>query len=231
MFQDDTDERIWRGHERHRGRDFERGPHGPRGPRGGRGHPHGPGGHGPGGFFPFALGAMFGRGPAVRRGDVRSGVLALLAEGPMHGYQIMQELTERSGGAWRPSAGSVYPTLQQLEDEGLVRAEERDGRRVYTLTEQGAAAAARAQEAGAPWEMDRTQDGRELATLVMQLGRAAMQVRQVGSANAVDEAGKILSRARRDMYRLLAEDEFEDDGGVASSDASPETEQPGTGEA
>src|SRR5262245_2110311 len=90
-----------------------------------RGHGHGLGA----GFRMLFL----GRGPSVRRGDVRSAILALLAEAPMHGYQVITELAERSGGEWRPSAGSVYPTLQQLEDEGLVRAQERDGRRVYEL--------------------------------------------------------------------------------------------------
>src|SRR6188472_4443264 len=82
-----------------------------------------------------------GRGRGARRGDVRSAILALLAESPMHGYQIITELGERSGGEWRPSAGSVYPTLQQLEDEGLVRSEASDGRRVMALTDAGREAA------------------------------------------------------------------------------------------
>src|SRR6266480_2634349 len=85
---------------------------------------------GPGGF----PGQFFGRGPRVGRGDVRAAILVLLAEGPKHGYQVMQELTERSGGMWRPSPGSIYPTLQLLEDEGLVRSAESDGRRVFELT-------------------------------------------------------------------------------------------------
>ena len=61
------------------------------------------------------------RGPRVKRGDVRAAALALLAEEPPNGYQIIQEISERSGGVWRPSPGSVYPALQQLEDEGLIR--------------------------------------------------------------------------------------------------------------
>src|SRR5689334_14343021 len=73
------------------------------------------------------------RGPRARRGDVRAALIVLLAEEPLNGYQLMQAIEERSGGAWRPSPGSVYPTLQQLEDEGLVKAVERDGQRVFEL--------------------------------------------------------------------------------------------------
>ncbi len=76
----------------------------------------------------------------MRRGIIRDAILHLLAEQPMHGYQVMQELSERSGGRWHPSAGSIYPTLQQLEDEGLVTAEDRDGRKTFSLTEAGQAA-------------------------------------------------------------------------------------------
>src|ERR1700704_5129922 len=89
---------------------------------------------GPGGPF-----GPFGRGRKARRGDVRTAALLLLAEEPRNGYQIMQELEERSEGLWRPSPGSVYPALQQLEDEGLIRSEEADGRRLYHLTEAGRA--------------------------------------------------------------------------------------------
>src|SRR4051812_2220218 len=106
--------RMAGGQGRHRGR----GRHGPFGFGG-------PGGGFPfGGFGPFDRGGLFGPGPKVGRGDVRTAVLRLLAEEPRNGYQLIQELTERSGGVWRPSPGSVYPALQQLEDEGLIRAEE-----------------------------------------------------------------------------------------------------------
>src|SRR6478752_8876595 len=89
-------------------------------------------------------------GTRAGRGEVRSAVLALLAERPMHGYQIIREIEERSSGSWKPSAGSVYPTLQLLADEGLIRAEESNGRKIYSLTEAGRA---EAEEAGpAPWE-------------------------------------------------------------------------------
>src|SRR5438093_2134098 len=99
----------------------------------------------------------FGRpwsvGPRARLGDVRIGVLGVLAERPMHGYEVIRELEARSGGRWRPSPGSVYPTLQLLEDEGLVKGEERDGRRVFEITDAGRAElAARSKDGGAPWE-------------------------------------------------------------------------------
>ena len=92
-------------------------------------------GHGPG--FARRFGGPRGRGRRTARGDIRAAVLALVAEQPRHGYEIIQEIAERTGGAWRPSPGSVYPTLSQLEDEGLVRVEQADGRRVVHLTEEG----------------------------------------------------------------------------------------------
>ena len=98
------------------------------------------------------MGAGGGRWPKARRGDVRAAILAVLAEQPMNGYQIIQEVAERSEGAWKPSPGSIYPTLQQLEDEGLVRAESDGGRRAYTLTEEGRAyVAEHPDEVAAPW--------------------------------------------------------------------------------
>lgn len=138
-----------------------------------------------------------------RRGAIRDATLALLAEQPMHGYQVMQELAERSGGRWHPSAGSVYPTLQQLEDEGLVTVEDRDGRRTFALTQTGRTAAA-AIPAERPWAGgDRVGD---LGGLVRELGIAAMQVTRVGTPAAHDSARTILTEARRSLYRLLAED-------------------------
>jgi len=102
--------------------------------RHGHDHDHGHRGRPPfgPGFGPFGFGGpFFGRGPKVGRGDVRAAILVLLAEEPMHGYQVIQELAERSGGVWRPSPGSIYPTLQLLEDEGLIRGTEEDGKRRF----------------------------------------------------------------------------------------------------
>src|SRR5277367_1035656 len=99
-------------------------------------------GFGPGGGygdFPFGgpAGRGRGRGRKARRGDIRTAALLLLAEEPRNGYQIMQEVEDRSDGVWRPSPGSVYPALQQLEDEGLIRSEEIDGRKLFRLTDDG----------------------------------------------------------------------------------------------
>src|SRR5262249_39103013 len=110
--------------------------------------------HGP----PFGRGAFFGgpgfsRWPRARRGDVRAAALLLLAEEPRNGYQLMQEIERRSGGVWRPSPGSVYPALAQLEDEGLVRVDEREGRRTYVLTDAGRAyVEERRDDLAAPWD-------------------------------------------------------------------------------
>ena len=122
----------------------------------------------------------------------------------MHGYQVMQELGERSGGRWRPSAGSVYPTLQQLEDEGLVTVEDRDGRRTFALTEAGRNAAA-ATSGDRPWT--RGEPGDDLRGLARELGIAAIQVNRVGTPAAQAAARAILTDARRSLYRLLAEDD------------------------
>ena len=142
----------------------------------------------------------------VRRGDVRTAILALLAEEPMHGYQIIGQLGERSGGMWRPSAGSVYPTLQQLEDEGLVKGEETEGRTVYSLTERGKTAAEQAGKGPRPWDMPGSADATNLFGLFQPLGIAVAQVSQVGSPEAIEQARSILIEARRALYRLLAED-------------------------
>jgi DNA-binding PadR family transcriptional regulator len=173
---------------------------------------HGPGrGHGRGGFGPMGWIPRLvfgpGRGPMVRRGDVRAAILVLLAEEPMHGYQIIGQLRDRSGGMWRPSAGSVYPTLQQLEDEGLVKAEEHDGRKAYALTEDGQKAAAEAAKNRAPWDMPGVEDTMSLFGMFLPLGEAVRQVSQVGSPETIEKARAILVEARRSLYRLLAEDD------------------------
>jgi DNA-binding PadR family transcriptional regulator len=141
---------------------------------------------------------------------MRSVILAVLARQPMHGYQVIQELEARSGGRWRPSAGSVYPTLQQLEDEGLVRSEEADGRRVYTITEDGKTALAESPLGHHPlFGADAGGTQLNLRKEAMGLVAAAIQVSRVGSPEAQGKAREILVDARRGMYRLLADDETE----------------------
>jgi len=183
-----------------------------RGPGGGRGGGHGGGGN-PFGGNPFhgnPFSFLF-RGRRASRGNVRAGILALLAEQPRNGYQIMQELEQRSRGMWRPSPGSVYPALQQLEDEGLVKAEEAGGGRVFALTERGRAHVKEHQdETTAPWdEVARCAGGEELADLLglaRQVGVAAAQVVHAGGPAQVAEARKVLHEARRALYRILAEE-------------------------
>ncbi|HEY0484038.1 MAG TPA: PadR family transcriptional regulator [Kofleriaceae bacterium] len=142
------------------------------------------------------------------RGDIRAAILALLAEQPMHGYQIMRELSERSGGAWRISPGSVYPTLSQLEDEELVQAEQQGSKRVFSLTEAGQAEAAGG--ATAPWQdvgSDVPEPVLELRDLMFQVRTAARQVVHAGSEKQIAEAATLLRETRRRLYQLLAEDD------------------------
>jgi DNA-binding PadR family transcriptional regulator len=159
----------------------------------------------------------------VRRGEIRPLILQALTDKPMHGYEVIQELETQSGGRWRPSAGSVYPTLQQLADEGLVTSEEIDGRRTYTLTDEGRAAAA-ATPARRGWSDARSDADVNVRKLALQVAGAVMQVQQVGSPRARSEAQRILVDARRQLYRLLAEDEDAVPGTDATSEddgASP----------
>jgi DNA-binding PadR family transcriptional regulator len=162
-------------------------------------------------------GEMRMRGPRARRGDVRAAALALLAEGPMNGYQIIQEIGERSDGVWRPSPGSVYPALQQLEDEGLIRAGADDsGRRAYQLTDEGRSyVAAHPDEVRAPWDDVVGATGGaaiDMRNLLRQVGMAGYQVLSAGTDAQVRQARKILTDTRRSLYRILAADEDEADG-------------------
>jgi DNA-binding PadR family transcriptional regulator len=159
---------------------------------------------------------MFGRGPKVGRGDVRAAIIALLAEEPMHGYQIITELTERSGGVWNPSPGSVYPTLQALEDQGLVTADKSEGKRVFSLTDEGKAAAREAGDGPAPWEEAASSADRSLVDLrglMFDVGAAIMQVGRAGSEPQIKAVGEILTDTRRRIYLILA-------NGTASTEES-----------
>ncbi|HVX46589.1 MAG TPA: PadR family transcriptional regulator [Mycobacteriales bacterium] len=186
-------------------------------PRGGQ--PGGPGfgffggrGFGPG-DFPFGPG-FWGpqggrrRGPRAGRGDVRAGILALLAEEPRNGYQIIQELQQRSGGAWRVSPGSVYPALSQLEDEGLIVAEQRDSKRVFTLTDAGREYVEEHQdETSAPWNAFTTgnEESSGLHAAIASTMIAAHQVTQAGSPAQIAEAKQLIEELRRALYGILAE--------------------------
>ncbi|WP_417562313.1 PadR family transcriptional regulator [Microbacterium sp.] len=174
--------------------------------------------HGPGSGFPGAQGlwdvfeqmrSTFEKKvmPRVSRGDVRATVLSLLAEEPMHGYQIISEIEKRSGGTWKPSAGSVYPTLQLLADEGMITAEESDGRKTYSLTEAGRAEAEESADRATPWEATGSTRARmgALPKAGVELAQAAAQVARTGTPAQVDEAIEVLAEARRRLHGILAE--------------------------
>jgi DNA-binding PadR family transcriptional regulator len=168
------------------------------------------------------------QGPTIRRGEIRPLILTVLRQKPMHGYEVIQELEAQSGGRWRPSAGSVYPTLQQLADEGLVSSTEVDGRRTYTLTDEGRKTA---EETGtrSPWAESDDEEQPDVMRLLAQLAAAVVQVRKIGSPRARSEATRVLTDARKQMYRLLSEDEdatlddeqVDDDESVDEDEASP----------
>jgi DNA-binding PadR family transcriptional regulator len=149
----------------------------------------------------------------VRRGEVRPLILVALARKPMHGYEVIQALEAQSGGRWRPSAGSIYPTLQQLADEGLVTGSDVDGRRVYSVTDEGKAVADAAPPT--PWSDDQRGESHDIRRLGRQVVEAAMQVQRVGSANAATAAEVILLDTRAKLYGLLAAD-----GGAIEEDAA-----------
>ncbi|WP_431837955.1 PadR family transcriptional regulator [Cellulomonas sp. Y8] len=212
-------------HEGHRGRGRGFGGHGPRGfgpgagsgPGGGFG-PGGPGGFGPGGFGP---GGRRGRRP---RGDVRNAILLLLAEQPMHGYQLMEAIAERSDGRWRPSPGAVYPTLNLLEDEGVVTLTASAGRKLATLTEEGRALVERD---AASWpDPFATGDAEQGVDLRAEVGPLLEAVRAVGRGGTEAQrvrAGEILAEARRSVYRVLAGDDpaAQPDAGTVADPEGP----------
>lgn len=192
------------------------------------GFPGKPGGFpgGPGGFGgPWGWPGPAGKspGPKAGRGDVRAAILALLREGPRNGYQIMSEIEERSGGAWRPSPGAIYPALQRLEDAGMIVGEDTsDDRRVYRLTDEGRKIAERLKADGVtPWEsIDPAAAAHlELKREIGQLARAVMQVARDGSPQQRQKVETLLAGTRRAIYRILGEEEAGAD--AAEAEASP----------
>jgi DNA-binding PadR family transcriptional regulator len=177
----------------------------------------GSGGPGPwGGFWPGPPGAPGpARGPKAGRGDVRAAILALLQEGPRNGYQIMSEIEERSGGAWRPSPGAVYPALSQLADEGLIVGEESGGRRTFRLTDAGRRYVEQNPEmARGAWESAAQQEAWQVPGLFAEaarLGGGIVQIAHAGTPEQVLAAERLLERTRRELYRILADDADEDD--------------------
>ena len=164
-----------------------------------------------GGGPPWAAGAWGGGwgggGRRMRRGDTRQVVLTALLDGPAHGYEIIRRLEERSAGLWRPSAGSVYPTLQLLEEQGLVTSRDDSGKRVYELTDEGRAQSERQAPGDMPWETPEGFAGRHvLRNTMAQLQLAARQVAMAADEARIERATAILKEARQKLYQLLAED-------------------------
>ena len=145
-------------------------------------------------------------GTRVGRGDVRAAVLALLAEKPMHGYQIIREIDERSGGSWKPSAGSVYPTLQLLADEGLISVEESNGRKTYALDGRRSRGGRQCCRFCAVGDHGEGPAFNALPKAGIELAQAAAQVRRTGSPEQVQQAVAVLDEARRRLYSILAQD-------------------------
>ena len=173
------------------------------GPRGFRG----PVRRGPRG--PFRGGPdFFGRGPKAARGDIRLAILRLIQEQPMHGYQIIQDLENRTNGAWKPSPGSIYPTLQALEDQGLLIAEVVESKRVFTLTDAGRDYLNGLATGPLPWETVTKDTGASLFALrdqIKSLAIAVMQLAQSGGDEQVEKAKGILLEAKKKIYLILAE--------------------------
>ncbi len=168
------------------------------------------GGGGPWGWGGFNAGPWEHRGGRRSRGDVRAAILLLLEEQPRNGYNLIQEVEQRSSGAWRPSPGSVYPALAQLEDEGLIEPADAEQGKAFALTPAGREYVAESrQRLGVPWEAasEGMPDGlHDLRRAGGQLGIASMQVAQTGDAQLIAGARQILEDARKAMYRLLAGD-------------------------
>ncbi|MFI1044884.1 PadR family transcriptional regulator [Streptomyces griseoruber] len=199
----------WSGRGGRGGRRAAFGPFGPGGPGFGPGGPgFGPGGPG---FGPGPWGGRGRGGPRgrARRGDVRASILALLKDRPMHGYEMIQEIAERSGGAWKPSPGSVYPTLQLLEDEGLISSESEGGKKLFSLTEEGRTAAGEGPEA--PWEEATRGVDWEALGEIRQAGFGLMeafgQVWKTGSKDQRDKALTVINEARKKLYLILADED------------------------
>ncbi|GHB87523.1 MULTISPECIES: PadR family transcriptional regulator [Streptomyces] len=173
--------------------------------------PFGPGFGGPG-FGPGPWGGRGGRGGPrgrARRGDVRASILALLKDRPMHGYEMIQEIAERSGGAWKPSPGSVYPTLQLLEDEGLISSATEGGKKLFSLTDAGRTAADEGPDA--PWEDAGRGVDWEALSDIRQAGFGLMeafgQVWKTGSKEQREKALTVINDARKKLYLILADED------------------------
>lgn len=186
--------------------------------------------HSRGEFAGFPLSGGFGPGfgprggwRKARRGDIRTASLLLIAEEPRNGYEIMQLVEERSEGVWRPSPGSVYPALAQLEDEGLIRSTEVDGRKLFAITDAGSELLGRrGSDRPAPWEqMSGGAQGEhaQFGKLIREVAFASAQLARSGSAAQLAAAREVLAQARRELYRILGEGDEQDAGDTVDGEA------------
>lgn len=203
--------RDWQGHDGPRRGDFDESRfNDPNvGPRGGRG----PGRGGPPPWLAALLGAdgrQGQRGPRARRGDVRGAILDVLSAGPLNGYQIIQQIKERTEGAWRPSPGSVYPTMQQLEDEGLIEPDDPSSGKAVCLTDAGQAYVTdHREELAAIWSPFRPEHDEARSTIGPEVGKfmqAFGQVMAVGTEAQKERAVQTLVEARKGLYKILADE-------------------------
>ena len=206
------------------------GPKGP-GPWGGGSGPPWGGWWGWGGFPGGPGGTRTARPTKAGRGDVRAAILALLQEGPRTGYQIMSDIAERSGGAWKPSPGAVYPALAQLADEGLIVGEESSGRRTFRLTDAGRTYVAENPEmARGAWESRTQQEAWQPPGLFAEAARLAggiVQMAHAGTPEQIHAAEQLLEQTRRKLYQILAEDDEDD---TTDADATADADDPDGGE-
>ncbi len=162
--------------------------------------------------FARSRAVRYGRGrggPRARRGDVRAAVLALLAERPMHGYEMIKEIEARTDGAWAPSAGSIYPTLQLLEDEGLISGQEIEGKRRFALTDAGADEQAEKATETTPWDAVRADAAPEQIQLAASMKKLHHAIRQAFTAadhGQQKRVRELLDETRRKIYAILAEE-------------------------
>ncbi|HEX6150080.1 PadR family transcriptional regulator [Nocardioides sp.] len=191
-------------------------------------HIHGKWGGGPWGWEqgsrgrpgpPTWLAEIFGMAPTpqrpsrARRGDVRAAILDVLAVEPLNGYQVIQQIAERSGGAWRPSPGSVYPTISQLEDEGLVVSDQERGRTLRLTPEGETYVAEHPEELSAVWtsfDAEPVADAPDLSVLKSEMGQlvsAAWQIVTNGTDQQRKDAMAVLIETRRKLYGLLADED------------------------